>query len=105
LGYYTVESVSDVATIRDRAIDSLETATDQLSYPLLSRPVLADMAEDISGADERIADRIANDDSWIAEEDSVLDQIHRYVGWYIHAAAVSTVLPTVSETVGAELVS
>ena len=100
---YTVESVSDVASIRTRAIESLETAGDQLTYPVLSRPMLADMAATVALADEQIADRIANDDSWIAQEDSVFDQIDRYVGWYIHATAVSTVLPTVSETIGAEL--
>ncbi|WP_158855411.1 hypothetical protein [Halorhabdus sp. CUG00001] len=84
------------------AIDTLETASDQLSYPLLSRPMLADMAAAVALADERIADRIADDDSWIAQEDSVFDQIDRYVGWYSYATAVSTVLPTVSETVGAK---
>jgi len=85
----SVESTADVRTLRQRAVEAVESARERGTYPHLNRWELSDAASIVRYADDRLG-RLRD------EEPIDADSITREVGDYVQAAAVARAVPETS---------
>ncbi|USZ69825.1 hypothetical protein NGM10_17160 (plasmid) [Halorussus salilacus] len=94
--FVTVESADDVRTLREDAVDAVETALDSSANPLLVEPVVTDAAWVISFVDGRLPDTRTDDEIRVGYIDHDL-------GGYVRAAELARATPPTSRTVASEL--